>query len=255
MGWLHAQFTQAYQLLEAGGWILWAIALVALWLWTLVFERLWYAMVTLPRDIDRAVRQWESVRSRDLRQMQQLRRILLAGIARELNRHMTMVRLMVRLCPLLGLLGTAYGLASLFRPEPGVAIPLSSGIAAVTMPILAGLVTALSGLLAMGGLGWFAKLQGFRLERRLVVEHGQSLRAAPIAGDDPFEMADATMGLMLDVIFIPLVFLLAIAVIPGLSGHTDTRFDDGFVQPATPAAAVPAAAASRVLDAPGVRRP
>jgi biopolymer transport protein ExbB len=67
-----------------------------------------------------------------------------------LNQNISKIKVLVALCPLLGLLGTVTGMISVFdvmaMTGTGNARLMASGISMATIPTMAGMVAALSGL-------------------------------------------------------------------------------------------------------------
>ncbi|MBR9827265.1 MAG: MotA/TolQ/ExbB proton channel family protein [Oceanospirillales bacterium] len=143
---------------NAGGPVLWALMAVSLVLWTLLLERLWFRWIDFPRRI------------RDYRQQP-------AGAGRQLNRAdllldlqaaLPLIRTLIALCPLIGLLGTVTGMIHLFDTLAlnGTGNPrlMAAGVARATLPTLAGMVMAVSGLLIWNRLARWSQLQRTRLD-------------------------------------------------------------------------------------------
>jgi biopolymer transport protein ExbB len=86
------------------------------------------------------------------------------------------IRVLVALCPLLGLLGTVTGMMEVFDvmaiTGSGNAKAMAGGVSKATIPTMAGMVAALSGLILSARLEIFAADEGDRLADRLEIEHG-----------------------------------------------------------------------------------
>lgn len=143
---------------KAGGPVLWSLLLVSLLLWTLLLERLWFRWVDFPRRI-RAYRQ---------RRPGALRRLQRADLLLDLQGGLSMIRTLIALCPLIGLLGTVTGMIHLFDTLAlnGTGNPrlMAAGVARATLPTLAGMVMAVSGLLLWSRLARWSQLQRTRLD-------------------------------------------------------------------------------------------
>ncbi len=154
-----AQFEAALTgFFNAGGPVLWALLLVSLVLWMLLLERLWFRWVDFPRRI----RQY-----RDLPAGGQ-RRLNRADLLLDLQAALPLIRTLIALCPLIGLLGTVTGMIHLFDTLAlnGTGNPrlMAAGVARATLPTLAGMVMAVSGLLIWNRLARWSQLQRTRLD-------------------------------------------------------------------------------------------
>lgn len=156
--------------LELGGDVLVLIGVLTLVMWGLIFERVLYLMSKHPQATRAALAQWEARSERTSWHAHQIRELLISIVAQGLERNMAMIKTCVALCPLLGLLGTVTGMIEVFEVMAisGSANPrsMASGVSKATVPTMAGMVAALSGV-AMS-----AYLQGkVGRERALLGEH------------------------------------------------------------------------------------
>ena len=75
---------------------------------------------------------------------------MISEVKMELNKNVSLIKALVALCPLMGLLGTVTGMISVFDvmaiTGTGNARSMASGISMATLPTMAGMVAALSGL-------------------------------------------------------------------------------------------------------------
>ena len=67
--------------MDAGGPVLWAIAILTFVLWTLAIERFWYFRTGLRKDVDSAIAKWEGRRERKSWNAHQIRRRLISLIS------------------------------------------------------------------------------------------------------------------------------------------------------------------------------
>ncbi len=134
----------------AGGILLWAIFAVCVLLWSLIIERYVYLRRIYPRDLRALVRTWRRRTDQVSWFAHQIRLAMIADISMRLTRSLAMIRTLIAICPLLGLLGTVTGMISVFdvMAVRGTDNPraMATGISMATIPTMAGLVVALSGL-------------------------------------------------------------------------------------------------------------
>ena len=139
-------------LLELGGPILGLILLIGFGIWTLLFERIHYLLRDFPREIRRVEQAWRSRRDKTSWYALQFRDDLRASLAAALERNFSLIGTMVKICPLLGLLGTVMGMLEVFDAlaATGSNNPrsMAAGVSKATVSTLAGMVMAIFGLLA-----------------------------------------------------------------------------------------------------------
>ncbi len=136
--------------LETGGPVLLVILATALLLWTLIIERYWFLRLTWPRRLEQTMASWEARADRHGWHAQRIREALLSELSLQLRQRLLLIRALVALCPLLGLLGTVWGMVQVFDTlaVTGSGNPrlMASGISMATIPTMAGMVVAISGL-------------------------------------------------------------------------------------------------------------
>jgi len=138
--------------MEKGGNVLWLIALLVFFMWTLIFERVWYFRAAWKQDRAGIVATWEGRGERRSWNAKQVRMKLLSTSRELINDNMPIIATCVALCPLLGLLGTVTGMIEVFNVMAvtggGDAKSMAGGVEKSTIPTMAGMVAALSGLFA-----------------------------------------------------------------------------------------------------------
>ena len=136
--------------LEKGGDPLVAIFALTLLMWTLIFERLFYMHLSHPQYVKSLTQKWRAQAGLERWKVKQIRRMLISEAGQRLSRSLPMIGTLVALCPLLGLLGTVTGMIEVFdvMAIAGNANPraMASGVSKATIPTMAGMVAALSGL-------------------------------------------------------------------------------------------------------------
>lgn len=138
------------QLIDQGGVVLWAIFATCLLLWFLILERFWFLRVTFPRRLRRVMTLWQESDSGHPWCDRSLRQATLSECKLQLSENLGLIKTLIVLCPLLGLLGTVTGMVSVFEVIAVIgtsdAQAMAQGVYRATIPTMAGLVVALSGL-------------------------------------------------------------------------------------------------------------
>lgn len=139
-------------LVEIGGPILTVILIIAFAIWALIFERLYYFYREYPHHLQSAQRQWRARKERTSLFAQQCRQCFVDSLRSDLMRRYDLLGTLIKICPLLGLLGTVLGMLEVFDAlaSTGTNNPrsMASGVSKATVTTLAGMVVAIAGLLA-----------------------------------------------------------------------------------------------------------
>lgn len=161
--------------MEAGGPVLSLIAILTFVMWTLAFERFWYFRTELRKDVDSAISTWEGRRERKSWNAQQIRMRLISEVKIKINQSLPMIKTLVALAPLFGLLGTVYGMIEVFNimavTGGGDAKSMAGGVSKATIPTMAGMVAALSGVFANTYITQIADRECELLEDHLTTDH------------------------------------------------------------------------------------
>lgn|SRR5690625_4840750 len=156
--------------LNQGGNVLIFIAILTFAMWTLIFERLWYFKGGLKSDRQAALDVWASRSERKSWNAKKIRDALISRMSEKIDTNTAMIATMVSLCPLLGLLGTVTGMIEVFNvlalTGGGDVKQMASGVSRATIPTMAGMVAALSGLFANTYIERIASR-----EKRLFADH------------------------------------------------------------------------------------
>jgi biopolymer transport protein ExbB len=162
------------EFVERGGNVLLAIGGVTLLMWTLMLERLWYLRQVQPREAKRVREIWEARRDRASWYAEQVRRQLISEVRAKLVQSLPMIKTLVALCPMLGLLGTVTGMIEVFDvmaiAGSGNPRAMAAGVSKATIPTMAGMVAALSGLVLSVQLERFAEQETTRVADHLTHE-------------------------------------------------------------------------------------
>lgn len=174
-----AELITAYEkilgFLEMGGDVLALILVLIFAMWLLIFERIVYFRVNFPRAASKALARWEARNERKSWEAHEIRQAMLADVSIGLDQSLDMIKSLVAVCPLFGLLGTVTGMIEVFDVMAimgtGSARAMASGIAKATIPTMAGMVGALTGILAVILLERNAKMKKIHLEDQLTFDH------------------------------------------------------------------------------------
>jgi biopolymer transport protein ExbB len=143
-------FDSVAELLETGGPVLLVLFGLALALWFLLIERFWFLSRVFPQRVTACIEEWQTHPGYPSWHARQLREAKLSQAAMELRRCLPHIKTLVALCPLLGLLGTVVGMIHVFDvlavTGTGNARAMASGVSKATLPTMAGMVIAISGL-------------------------------------------------------------------------------------------------------------
>ena len=134
----------------AGGVLLHALALVSVLLWTLILERYWFYYRIYPARVRRWIEEWRTRSERASWFAHRIREAVISAARLQLEHSVPVIRTLIALCPLMGVLGTVTGMIEVFEviavKGTGDAKAMAGGVARATIPTMAGMVVALSGL-------------------------------------------------------------------------------------------------------------
>ena len=136
--------------MELGGDVLFIIGFLTLFMWTLIVERLFYLRTGHKRLAATTIQFWESRSEHKSWNAHQIRTRLISQVSSQVERNIPIIQTCVALCPLLGLLGTVTGMVEVFEvmaiSGSGNPRSMASGVSKATIPTMAGMVAALSGV-------------------------------------------------------------------------------------------------------------
>ncbi|MDA1075140.1 MAG: MotA/TolQ/ExbB proton channel family protein [Proteobacteria bacterium] len=136
--------------IDQGGNVLYLIAGLTFLMWTMLFERFWYFQSEHKVVIRDATEKWEARPERRSWTADQIRDALISDAADKITGSLPLILTCVALCPLLGLLGTVTGMISVFdamATQGGNARSMAAGVSQATIPTMAGMIAALSGVM------------------------------------------------------------------------------------------------------------
>jgi biopolymer transport protein ExbB len=161
--------------MDKGGNVLWLIAILLFVMWTLIFERLWFFNFVWRKEVFEIINVWESRPERKSWHAKQVRARLLSVSREDIQANLPLITTLVALCPLLGLLGTVTGMIEVFNVMAvtggGDAKSMAGGVERATIPTMAGMVAALSGLFANTYIQRIADREQELLQDQLTSDH------------------------------------------------------------------------------------
>jgi len=138
--------------MSAGGSVLWLIAFLAAFMWAIILERIWYFNSGHKAYMNELTSEWEGIKDHSTWKAQQIKDKLISQAKSEVNRYLPLINTCVALAPLFGLLGTVTGMIEVFQVMAftggGDARSMAGGVSKATLPTMAGMTTALSGVFA-----------------------------------------------------------------------------------------------------------
>lgn len=147
--WQGLQISGISELIDKGGDVLWVIFAAALLLWTLIIERILFFQFTLPNALKRSKAQLTN-NSYNPWQLKHVVNLVVSQQVVQIDKNLFLIKTLIAICPLLGLLGTVSGMMHIFDvlAVTGTGNPkaMAAGISQATIPTMAGMVVALSGL-------------------------------------------------------------------------------------------------------------
>ncbi|MCH7868494.1 MAG: MotA/TolQ/ExbB proton channel family protein [Myxococcales bacterium] len=160
---------------ETGGDVLLVIGVVTFWMWILILERYWFFFWVHPGSADQVQLEWDAREDHKSWGAHKIRLLLLTDVDIELQRGLQIIVSLVALCPMLGLLGTVTGMIEVFdvmaSSGSGNVRGMAGGISKATLPTMAGMMAALSGLVFSVQLERRAKKEGRLMSDRLITTH------------------------------------------------------------------------------------
>lgn len=162
---------------DMGGPVLLLIGGLLFIMWTLIFERIFFFNSVLKEEVRAVVKYWEDRPDKRSWGARKIREALISETVMKITRNMGLIKTLVALAPMLGLLGTVTGMILVFHimaiTGGGDPKSMAGGVSRATVPTMAGMVAALSGVFAQAYLQRVVERECALIEDRLT------------SGDDP----------------------------------------------------------------------
>jgi len=158
-----------------GGPVLIFIAGLTFIMWILLLERVLYYLTSYEHDARQAIELWQARSERRSWYAQAIRGKLISELHLKIEHNLSLIKTMIALCPLFGLLGTVTGMIEVFSvlsiTGGGQARSMADGISKATIPTMAGMVAALSGVFAYIYISQKAARESELIEEHLRSDH------------------------------------------------------------------------------------
>ncbi len=142
--------------LARGGPVLTIIGILLLVKWSMIFERIWYLHSTHAKRVKQTLAAWNAREDKRSWRAHQIRNMMISEVRLDLKTSLPLIESLVVVCPLLGLIGTVTGMIEVFYVMAltggGDARDMAGGVSRATIPTMAGMVGALSGIFASNWL-------------------------------------------------------------------------------------------------------
>ncbi len=175
MLWLFDSIEAIRDFMELGGPVLRWIAITIFAMWVLILERLLYFRSSMKAMSTQIYDAWEARPERRSWNAHMIREQMISKFSMATNQSIPMIQTLVALCPLLGLLGTVTGMIKVFEvmavSGSGNVRAMAAGVSQATVPTMAGMVGALSGVLLVTLLSRRAAREVEFLEDSLTMDH------------------------------------------------------------------------------------
>lgn len=143
-----------------GGWVLLPLFVLCFVLFSLLLERYVYRLYYYPRNKRLCILQAQT-------QHKVLVRSMHCDLSLSIDKHLTLIKVLITLCPLLGLLGTVSGMVQVFDGVSwyGTGNPrlLASGVASATYPTMIGVAIPALALL------FYSRLQSWAFKEKKLI--------------------------------------------------------------------------------------
>ncbi len=159
--------------IDQGGPVLWVIFAACTLLWLLIIERIWFLRIVWPRRAQGVISQWNARADCRSWRAKKIREALVSEVNMQLHSVLPLIKVLVAMCPLLGLLGTVVGMIGVFEviavSGNDDAQAMARGVYRATIPTMAGLIVALTGIYFTVRLRQVADIETGRLVDRLTL--------------------------------------------------------------------------------------
>jgi biopolymer transport protein ExbB len=161
--------------MERGGPVLVVIFITILILWAMVVERLIYFKTAHNRQVNEVMGTWEARDERTSWFAHKIREAMISQIRMDLRGSLGHIKTLVAVIPLMGLLGTVWGMIEVFDVLAVMGSAnvkaMSAGISKATIPTMAGMVGALSGVFAASYIDSRVDKEAELVEDHLTMDH------------------------------------------------------------------------------------
>lgn len=137
---------------NSGGSVLYVIIALVFIMWTLILERFWYYTMAYRHDLNSVIAVWNTRADKTSWHAHAIREKLISEVRIKIEQNLSLIKTMIAICPLLGLFGTVTGMIEVFTilsvTGGSDSRAMAKGVSHATIPTMAGMVAALSGVFA-----------------------------------------------------------------------------------------------------------
>jgi biopolymer transport protein ExbB len=143
-------FEALHSMRQLGGPIVDWIFIACVVMWAIAIERYSWFRFTLPRETGRMLDVWRTRKDHQSWKSQQIRKAMISRLNSGMSSNLQLLRVLVPLCPLLGLLGTVSGMLDVFDSMAARgsadARTMANGVSEAMICTLTGLAVSITGL-------------------------------------------------------------------------------------------------------------
>ncbi|TNE41183.1 MAG: MotA/TolQ/ExbB proton channel family protein [Alphaproteobacteria bacterium] len=168
-------YANLQEFMETGGWVLNWIMGATFIMWSIIIERYWYYWTAHGSVVRHAKRAWDDRSDHSSWFAHRIREALISEVRLSVNQSMIFLKAMVALLPMLGLLGTVTGMIQVFDvmavAGSSNARAMAAGVKQATIPTMAGMVAALSGMFFVNSLEQRSRREVEAVADKLEIHH------------------------------------------------------------------------------------
>ena len=135
---------------DRGGVVLYVVFAIALFLWALLIDRFIYLYFSYKKNKNKILKELKT-QNYDKKFSDDIKTYIVEDMRLELNDGLDFIKTLIIVCPLIGLLGTVTGMIEVFDVMAIMGNSdvksMANGVSMATIPTMAGMVVALSGIL------------------------------------------------------------------------------------------------------------
>jgi biopolymer transport protein ExbB len=147
---LGTAYDALHSMRELGGPVVNWIFLACVLMWSITIERYWYFRKVLPREAAKLLQEWGMRGNHMTWASRHVREAMISRLNAGMSANLQVLRVLVPMCPLLGLLGTVSGMLGVFDSMAARgsadARSMASGISEAMICTLSGLAVSITGL-------------------------------------------------------------------------------------------------------------
>jgi biopolymer transport protein ExbB len=134
---------------DGGAFVVWIFSAGVL-MWALILERYWYFSRILPKQVDALQAQWQARKDRTSWCARQIRTAMISRLNGSMTTGFPVMQVLVPMSPLLGLIGTVWGMLQVFDSMAlrgnADARSMASGVSTAMICTMSGLAVSITGL-------------------------------------------------------------------------------------------------------------